>query len=185
MQDSPLDLKAFPSSFVWKSEWVKKHDYTFPVVLRPKPSQRDGLKFERRIGKILSFLAPSVQGTYHFQLCFKGPEGLGYPDHVILTPSYGIVLETKLTFKKEGLTQLSRYAGLLGAFYGLPFFQVLIAKVLTPAVGSYKEVKSLSSVVAERHEGPFFWHIFWPERTLKDLQADALASDLALLPALE
>lgn len=176
--------KRFPSSFVWKKEWIRESSYKPPAGgWRPKASQRSGLRFEQNIGKILLHHAKANNFSFFFQKAFDFPQGTKIPDHFWLpagpeAPPYGFVFETKLTWRAEALTQTETYAGILSSYYELPFVRVIIAKNLSVGVGDrktnfkkfdpsslieFKDLPSLSS------EGPWTIHSLWPEHTLRSL----------------
>ena len=175
-----LDPSLFPSSYVWKPEWVRDANWSPPkeaISSRPKSSQRDGLKYENTIGKILVLQKRAFpEAEYKFQLSLRGPEGVGILDHLLLFPSFGVIFETKLSLKAAGIEQVRRYGGLAGAFYQRPFFLVLICKSLTATANGMTQVESIGEVVTHHSEGPLLWHISWPERVLKTHLENEVAS---------
>lgn len=166
---------AFPSSFVWKKEWIRESNYVPPPSgWRPKASQRSGLRFEQNIGKILLLLARKQSFSYHFQRAFTGPEGIKIPDHFWLPAGpeapFGFVFETKLTWKPSAEKQVSTYAGILSSFFEVPFVSVIIAKNLAPSTPRATLIPSFEALQGLSSEGPWTLHAMWPEHTLKALQ---------------
>jgi hypothetical protein len=168
----PLKKDDFPSSFVWKQEWVRDANWKPSPDFKPRPksSMRDGLKYENTVGKILLLQSRELPfSEFLFQPSLRGPEGVGIIDHLLLFPSFGIIFETKLTLRPQGLEQIKRYAGLAGAFYQKPFFLVMVCKSLSPTANGLKTVDCIADIFSEREEGPFVWHISWPERVYRDI----------------
>lgn len=176
----PSLREKFPSSFLWKQEWVRESNYQPPPQgWRPKASQRAGLRFENSVGKILLQLSKSNSFSYHFQKAFTGPEGIRIPDHFWLpvgpsAPQQGFVFETKLTWKPSAEIQALSYASLLSSFFQLPFCAIVIAKNLTPST-PLSSLTTFEGLSALRSEGPWTLHAMWPDEVLKHLEREELS----------
>lgn len=168
--------KKFPSSFLWKKEWIRESNYKPPTeAWRPKASQRQGLRFENSVGKILFKLAQKQSFSYHFQKAFLSPEGTRIPDHFWLPGpeapgTFGFVFETKLTWKPSAEKQVLSYASLLSSFFEVPFCAIVIAKNLTPGTPKASLLPSFHSLPSLSSEGPWTLHAMWPEHTLRELE---------------
>ena len=137
---SPLGSSS-PQSFStsWKPKYpqgiIKESSWTPPPPAAGRGSKAAGLRFEREIGKILLRAKPE-EAAYFFQKVFSTPDGLKIPDHYLLFPTFGIVYETKLTFKPKAKSQLLEYADILSSYYCRPFRSALVCRNLTLAAGT-------------------------------------------------
>jgi hypothetical protein len=142
-----------------------------PKTSRLNPASANGIRYERRVGKSLVFLAEVNGLVLESQPWFSYSRGPTFPtqfcapDFILSPPDYSwiLIIEAKQTFYQAAFNTLDQiYLSVVAKTYERPVSGILLCKILVPGapkpIDSLAQYKPLASSVCHWPElSPLRW----------------------------